>query len=394
MDVLLSRFFGTQGVPPLGGAITLAKGKPRITVGDVLLLQSGFYLPSTESPQLRLNGQVSILPRSGPFGTIYHNNAMTEIFDVAVSPTQIVIVGQADTGVDNGIRYAGLVPKPNVSSFGIAVTGKPGVKFKSVTYSNGAYYALIQGSLDVMKSPDGVNWTVVATIASAPSVNFIRGSATELIIGCQNGSILRSVNGGVNWTVVASDLFVYFADGNAAFAPTGGYYIDGVWYVVDGQRGAITRSTDGGATWSYCNSNPMQNGDYGIVGMAKLGNRIVAVGGLVARYSDDGLNFTVATNPLIAVATNPVKQMVTHDGFFVAICGTGADQLYGSRDGQAWFKLPWSSMSFISGNRNVMFNVQDYLGVVSNGSIWYGDQMHVGMATSNVSQTTHYLRVK
>lgn len=95
------------------------------------------------------------------------------------------------------------------------------------------------------------------------------------------GKILKSVDGGLTWQNLASEMSVFLRDL---------HFFDALTGVGVGSAGHVVRTTDGGATWAFMPSNTT----YSLQDLAVQGDHLVACGwwGRTIRSSDGGLTWS------------------------------------------------------------------------------------------------------
>lgn len=104
----------------------------------------------------------------------------------------------------------------------------------------------------------------------------------NLFVACEQGRVMRSTDGGKNWT--------YAETGYAGSFWTGISLQDGI-LLVGGLRGTIYRSADGGNSWQVAQT-PFKSSVTDIIEVA--GKRVIAVGldGVTLESHDEGVTFT------------------------------------------------------------------------------------------------------
>ncbi|MDQ3193198.1 MAG: YCF48-related protein [Bacteroidota bacterium] len=189
--------------------------------------------------------------------------------------------------IDGGINWSTQNPDKNVSS--ITFTDS------NTGYAVGGY----TGSRRIYKTIDeGINWTVLLSETSGGQFSsvYFTNTDTGFVVG-QNGSILKSADGGANWTTQISGVTshlnsVYFTGANTGH--------------IVGNNGIILKTTNGGINWtaqtsgitSFINS----------VFFTNLGNGYCAgFGGAILKYNNFPFNYnwTPATGLSDATLANP-----------------------------------------------------------------------------------------
>ncbi|WP_439892835.1 WD40/YVTN/BNR-like repeat-containing protein (plasmid) [Ralstonia sp. 25C] len=170
-------------------------------------------------------------------------------------------------------------------------------------------------SLVLHTSDGGRTWTTVtlpppegAKKADKNLYAIFPGKDDALFITSEQGVMLRSVNGGANWT--------YLQTGYKGSLWTGVTLKDGT-VVAGGLRGSLLASSDNGTTWATAKS-AMQSS---ITALAQVsGGTVVAVGldGAVLKSNDGGKTFAGVNRedraPLTAVLPNADGRLVLFSG--------------------------------------------------------------------------------
>ncbi|HSV81104.1 MAG TPA: DUF6519 domain-containing protein, partial [Ramlibacter sp.] len=165
------------------------------------------------------------------------------------------------------------------------------------------------------------------------------------------GLVLRTVDGGANWTQHASGVDRLHA---VAFAST----TDGL---AVGPGGAIVRSTDGGAAWSRVDSG--SSATLRAVSLAGAQAWAVGDGGTVLRSGDGGATWTTATNGSTA-RLRAVRFRDANNGW---IAGDGGTLLVTTNGGTSWTAQPVAGGPALAG-LSVAGTEQPWL--VGGGQAW------------------------
>ena len=206
-----------------------------------------------------------------------------------------------------------------------------------LAYGNGVFLAAIN-AVSMVRSLDGINWSVVPTPAIATIAKLEFGGGIFVAVRSSSSSIYTSPDG-VTWStraLPASDTW-----GGV------GYGSNGTWIVTSNTNSA--RSVDGGVTWSAggalgspsggCNTLAYGNGVW--IGTANLNENRV-------RYSlDDGLTWGM-TAPLTVVGSLVFERVRFIGGIFY-VASVGGLNCFKSSDGINWTSAnPLVNMSSFS----------------------------------------------
>ncbi len=144
-------------------------------------------------------------------------------------------------------------------------------------------------------------------------------------LGCQNGIILKTTNGGINWQNLGSQgnsiSRIHFINSNTGFInsqlytkkttnaglnwaniviPESNFYYDGITnYVSVGGNGRISKSTNNGLNWINYSSS-IYNGYCNDIETVNQNTCFVACDGIILRSSNGGQNWSKFENPNMA----------------------------------------------------------------------------------------------
>lgn len=144
-------------------------------------------------------------------------------------------------------------------------------------------------SLMLHTTDGGLSWTVVplpappeAKKADASLYAIFADARHSLYVACEQGRVMRSTDGGQNWT--------YIRTGYAGSFWTGVALQDGV-LLVGGLRGTIYRSADGGTSWQAA-LTPLKSSVTQLI--QQSGQTVLAAGldGMLLESHDGGVSFT------------------------------------------------------------------------------------------------------
>lgn len=136
------------------------------------------------------------------------------------------------------------------SAYHMGATDFNGVYFIN---NNTGWVCGFESYAKIRKTTDGgSSWTISAITTVTNALNSIRfkDANTGIAVG-DGGVIVRTTNGGTNWSAVSSGLiFILRAVDCGSAAPL---FISYNWYIT-GDLGKILKSTDNGATWAQLTS--------------------------------------------------------------------------------------------------------------------------------------------
>jgi photosystem II stability/assembly factor-like uncharacterized protein len=189
----------------------------------------------------------------------------------------------------------------------------------------------------VLKTTDGgTNWTDISPASMDWFYDIHALSTDEIWVSGTNGALLHTVDGGANWTIAASGTT------NMLYGMTGSS--SSVLYVA-GDGGTILKTTDGGTTWNALTTGTTADlRDVVFTGA----NKMVAVGdaGTIIVSNDAGATWNAATSS----TTNMLRNVESKFGVTLAV-GISGSTVHKSVDGGD----TWTGQSTYIGN--------DYLGV-------------------------------
>jgi len=265
----------------------------------------------------------------------------------------------------------------DTSTFDTGGVASPATGYlRGIAYGNSIYMACSSDGT-CWSSPDGVTWASV----TSPGVNgwdIAYGNGTWIVVG-DSGAVYYSTDDGATWS----------AGSNPAAQNLKGVSYDArndIFYAIGDD---LIKSVDGGVNWTEIDGTagisecydivPSQVTDV-IVGIAD--SHVTAIGGSTGGIFslDDGASFTVIPDGFPSNLPGAYVQAVAVDdtGLFVAVT-TNNGTVYASSDG-----AHWSVMATLGvGLRGVMFDPSD-------GS-WYacGENGHVYQSTTLASWTAY-----
>ena len=206
-------------------------------------------------------------------------------WDETVDPAVCVVVGELGTILYSvGLEYSGGF---RIYTFERPIEVQTYNTIHDVDYGNGLFLASCAGGL-VIGSDAGAVWTTRETGSSKRLNGITHVSRGIWVVVGQEGTVLRTVNNGLNWTEITNPANT---DLNAV-----GFH-DGILLGL-GKNSELIVSTDEGLTWA------LQDVGLGDVGLNDLvwaygGFFIVGTKSAVLKTTD-GLNFDVISSPVEA----------------------------------------------------------------------------------------------
>lgn len=256
--------------------------------------------------------------------------------------------GHIQRSTDGGLNFVDAVPAnaPNLAA----------VAF------NGAGTGLAAGAAGILRTLDGGStWTVVA-VSGAPLSSVAFATSTIAVAGGANGTLLRSTNGGANWSALAP---ASSAQVNAiAFASNG--------VALAGTASGLLRSTDSGATWASVAS---VSGNFAGVTFADTNTAVaVTVDGAIYRSTNGGSTWTLATTRsfrihAVAAASATVLEAGGEGGFISRSVDGGV----------TWTDATWafpysvSGIAFSSATTGVAVGNSLVMRTSDGGATWNND---------------------
>jgi hypothetical protein len=176
---------------------------------------------------------------------------------------------------------------------------------------------------DFLVSPDGgASWTTTASALPYEATHVAGTAGGVYFIAAFDGEVLRSSDGGVNWTEVV-DLGV---GGPSIGGELQGLVISSAGSVFAAATREIWRSTDGGSTWTEIPGSTFDlTGDstaiMGVLGGTADGSRqlVVADGGIHVS-SDDGVSWSSDT---VAIYASGIEAIAEAAGAAIVTTGQG-----------------------------------------------------------------------
>jgi len=172
--------------------------------------------------------------------------------------------------------------------------------WKKIIATNSNTLYICGNGYAILKSVDGgENWTRKYVQATEASLNDIAFWTADSGVAIGDGSlILLTTDGGENWTQITSPITSVYLE-SVAFSKSGKIGI------VVGQNGTIIRSTDGGANWTKVNS-PTTSTLLSV--NSQIGNQnsvAVGVNGQIIYSTDTGIEWSI-TNSEVNSSLNEV----------------------------------------------------------------------------------------
>ena len=209
--------------------------------------------------------------------------------------------------------------------------------WSSVTYGNGRFVAVGNGSNTAAYSTDGITWTAVTMPSSGHWISATYGNGRFVAVASRDTTAAYSTDG-ITWTAVTMP-----SSGHWSFVTYG----NGKFVAVAYGSNTAAYSTDG-ITWTAATMPSSSGWKFGTYGNGKF----VAVtdNRNKAAYSTDGITWTAVTMP----SSGSWSSVTYGNGRFVAV-GNGSNTAAYSTDGITWTAatLPssgsWSSVTYGNG---------------------------------------------
>ena len=182
-------------------------------------------------------------------------------------------------------------------------------------YNQFTYYGLILKTIN-----GGINWTVASNEIGSwlYSVYFVDESTGYAVGGGPNsypeGTILKTIDGGATWEVLSSlttiplFLSVFFTDANT------GYVIGKSFYSPNGFVGCIIKTIDGGESWTEIQDVPSPTLSSIFFSDTNVGY-VVGDGGTILKTINGGgfvtINEKAQVKSLFTFYPNPTKNKIT-----------------------------------------------------------------------------------
>jgi hypothetical protein len=247
----------------------------------------------------------------------------------------------------------------------------------SVAYGDGVWIAVAEDGAVMRSTNGGANWTAVSTGTASGDWNSVATDGNGVWVAVASSGmnrVMRSTNGGANWAAV----------NGPSEAWRSVVYGDGVWVAVASSgTNRVMRSTNGGANWSQAGIAVADSAGQQWMSVAYGNNVWVAVARnadlgdnrRLMRSTNRGVNWTtsrVDTHEWSSVATDG-------NGTWVAVASGGDNNnlnrvLRSSNEGQDWESVTvpeangWESVAYgngvwvavaYSGTNRVMRSVDD-----------------------------------
>ena len=257
-----------------------------------------------------------------------------------------VITNAAGTATSNAATLS-VTPRPD---FAWRNPLPDGGTLQSVAYASGRFVAVGTGSR-VLTSPDGITWTLAATLPAAVLFG-VAGDGNQWIAVGNNGALFTSFDT-TTWTprnpATTANLRAVISVGNG--------------YLACGDNGTLVFSFDG-VNWTSRTSGTTQ----ALYALAATNGRYVAVGlAGTLLTSPDGLTWTRVplTNAAGTAITSDLLAVSFLNGQFIAAGASGV--ISASPDGTTW--TPRTSAANTSTIRGLAYNGTQYVFVTDTDRV-------------------------
>lgn len=168
----------------------------------------------------------------------------------------------------------------------------------------------------------GQNWTQVSATANDLNSIIFKDASIGVAVG-DNGTIIRTINGGTNWSVVAGGTTEQFRKVSSGSGNT---------FFAAGDNGLISVSTDNGATWNLKNAGTTIR-FRGTAATASNKVWIVGENGVIKYSTDGGNNWNDQTSGITNNDINDIQFINENIGFAGA---DGSNFIFTTDGGQNW----------------------------------------------------------
>lgn len=248
---------------------------------------------------------------------------------------------------------------------------------KSIYFANATTGWMFYGGQYTWKTTDGGQTWVQQAFISGVSAYYssdFKDSLTGYMSG-SNGVLLKTVNGGVNWTHLTSNttysLFGLEMENDSTIWATG-------YMASPFNPGCILRSTDNGLTWNTMMS--VNYRDYRDIGIGD-DSTIYVVGnnGKITKSTDDGTTWNS-----IVVGYKSMQQCVHFSDSLHGWAGDDLGHVFHTADGgQSWstdnFTIDISGVFGINDDTAFALNTTWVRKTYDGGVTWTGTNLHVGL---------------
>ena len=257
--------------------------------------------------------------------------------------------------------------------------------WRSVTYGNGKFLAISNGSTSVAAySEDGINWTTT-TLPDTSYCNFVTYCNGKFMV-FKRSNIVACSEDGVNWTTMTIQGYLNWqsiAYGNGK-------------YVVIAKNSTDGAYSEDGINWTAITLPSKVDWKSVAYGNGKF--VAVANSSTVGAYSEDGINWTAITLP-----NSEVMSVTYGNGKFVAAVYNSETAIY-SEDGIHWnssneivtWEAQWNDITYGDGKfvavekycfgistDGINWTAPSTPNRVSNSSVAYGDGKFVAVANGS-----------
>ena len=213
----------------------------------------------------------------------------------------------------------------------------------------------------------GANWTSINSPVTSTVFSFSFINATTGVAACEDGKFIKTTNGGTNWVLQIPPPTNYNRLSTVKYFPSGVIYTSGIY-------GNNMKSTDAGATWtslvnginSYIFSSYFLNANSGFASMTA---------GYILKTTNGGTNWAEYLTPTSSSNITGLQFIDANTGF--AIAAFTNDVLLKTTDaGNNWFTLTIgnngyaSYVQFLNANTGIVQTYNKTLRTTNGGNNW------------------------
>jgi hypothetical protein len=252
---------------------------------------------------------------------------------------QFLAVGHAGT----------VITSKNVTGWTLQNTGTNNMLW-GVTWS-GTQYVAVGENKTILTSPDGINWT----IRSKDDVNYFRlygitwSGSKFIAVGTNmvnNQTEIQSSPDGIVWT---PSTFNVHGGELTSIAWSGNLFVAVGSYFIEGTRHPLLLTSPDGIDWT--NRSGANTTGYSFNDVIWTGTRFVTVGSNVSGYSNDGINWSFASNAntgLLGVCYSGKTYLAVGNGIFTSADGFNWTQAYPDDHLYSIRSVAWSGYQYVA----------------------------------------------
>ncbi|HJW17175.1 MAG TPA: hypothetical protein VJ499_08640, partial [Flavisolibacter sp.] len=248
------------------------------------------------------------------------------------------------------VGHAGIVITSNeLSGWTLQQSGTNNMLW-GVTWS-GTQYVAVGENKTILTSPDGVHWTIrsIGDVSDFRLYGIVWSGSKFFAVGtnmANNQTEIQSSPDGIVWTACP---FNVHGGELTSIAWSGNLLVAVGSYFIEGTRHPLLLTSPDGIDWT--NKSSANTSGYSFNDVIWTGTKFVTVGSNVSGYSNDGINWSYASNPnmgLLGVCYSGKTYVAVGNGIFTSSDGMNWTQAYPDDHLYSIRSVAWSGYQYIA----------------------------------------------